>query len=178
MKPSNKFLVYKLSNADSICGYDYLASNESHQVYISISDHHFSINPIDSEARDWLINDYKETQTSFDFDYIKMADFISRNLFEKNFSLIAYTNERKHITSIEFAFYGPDKYYELEYSFDKNILQKNIKGIHSKINFTDTKNKDVIIYKALLDLLTELNDIIIKLMVLPKKRQKSMKTSK
>jgi len=160
---NNTFFIYQLINKESVCGYDFLALNETHQVYISISDDHFSINSYYWEVSQWLNCDYKRTSNSFYFDFIELTNFIQNSFFEDNFSLIAYTRKLKDISSIVLTFNQTHKYYELEYTAFKNHLQKVARGFITKIPFSTSKDVDILNYSGLLDILDELKKMKISL---------------
>lgn len=143
---NNKFKLYKLFNTDSSCGYNYLAFNKTKQVYFSISDNHFTISPFYWEVSQWLNCDYQETQIYFEFDLIKLSEFISDYLFESNYTLTACINKQNQIESIDFTFNETHRYYELEYSIVNKKLKKTADRHDTYFDLKDVTNRDIVIF--------------------------------
>lgn len=161
---NNDFSVYKLINPASVCGYEYLTLNDSQQVYISLSDDHFSIDSFYWEVSKWLNCDYKKTKDSFTFDFNELVRFVNIQLFERDFSLTVYTDKSNLVNSLVFTFNKADKYYELDYSFFMKRLIKTADGFRTEIDLADSTDVDVLTWKGIIERLTYLNHYRLKLL--------------
>lgn len=158
----NQFIVYKIFNLDSVCGYKFLAINKTNTMCISFSDNHISFQRMYWEIKQWLNCDYQKNGELFQFELSFLDKMIYDELLENDYSLTAYFGSKKMIDNLTMTFNTGHQYYEMEFELKGQILKKTTNNgyqqLESEISIATKIPAYYDFFKKIGDLIIELRN--------------------
>ena len=116
------FLLYKLVNPDSICGYAIVGADAARRLWIEFSENHISLQQeVGWEENQWLNTDYAVTDQRVAVALPKLTAAIELALRESDYTVIVSSNDTTGQPDWAFTFRRTHEYYELEYKFTPSV---------------------------------------------------------
>jgi hypothetical protein len=147
---NNNFCLYKLTNSESVCGFDFLATDKERDYYLEISEDIVSIQKVYWEVNQWINQDYTETGISLNFPLTELVDIISKVFFEEDFSIIGY-KDKGGFNSLVISFNESDRYYEIEFCIENGLVNKSIGTSKKELNENSVEARAVLGICAILN---------------------------